>query len=174
MITPEKTIILYITGIFLLLTISLTAKKIQNETDWSKCPELNVNEITDLLTDRKKNSYRKNICYADDELFFILEGEYKSVFKFKNKREFMILPTMNFEDEQIIYIFRKLELMLLRKIGTPDYFHKQGSIAGISDTLIRMRHGAAKYITVWNVNGEKITLLLGGEDLGIFLSCRWN
>jgi hypothetical protein len=140
-----------------------------DEVPWEKCPTLKNSELAVIILDKYSLKNSLTTCLTGKTLYFKTETEFKSELNLVAGAWFKTLPINDADANTAIRTFRDLELVLLDKIGTPVFFHKQGANMSEKTSLLLMKRGRIEYRTEWIVKGRKIVLLLSGSDLSLYV-----
>lgn len=140
---------------------------------WDKCPKMNTTELAAVVIARTASINPPSACASGKSVYFKTESELKSELN-PIDGWFRTLPINDADANKAIRTFRDMELALLDKIGTPSFYHKQGSNAGDKTFLLLLKRGKIEYRTEWKIKGRKLVLLLSGADLAVFVKLFWE
>lgn len=144
-----------------------------NQIPWEKCPKMKNTELVSVVIAKTPYKNPSPVCLSGKSLYMKTESGLKSELN-PSDGWFKTLPINDADANIALRTFRDIELVLLDKVGTPSFYHKQGSNTGEKTFLLLLKRGKTEYRTEWKIKGRKLVLLLSGADLAIFVKLFWE
>jgi hypothetical protein len=166
-------IIFGISFLYIILTgmsVSLVA-----ENDINDCADITVEQVISVLLGQVTIDSIPNKCRNETEFCFSIDNEFKSRFILREgkKPDYESFPFRT-DQWRFLNYFRKFELILLSKLGAPEFTYKQGDETDLSLDIYNIAKGRVEYLTVWNLRNEHLLLVIKGKDYRIKLYCYWK